>query len=280
MPQVANCLPADLIQPANAGLLGWNGYERHFLAEGDSWFTLAALPGGNLLQELELDRWAMLVNTAYPGDKLSHIVEWRDNQEFVRLLAIPKYAFKWDAILLSAGGNDLIGAAGAEGGLIQKPAGDPNVLDNWINAGSLAKFQAYVKANMECIVELRDSPQSPNKGIPIFTHTYDYPTARPAPAKLLGAVDFAGPWLYDTYVRLGLPAALWVPMTERLIDALATTLLTLNLPNVHVIDTRGVMLRAAEGSTGDSGDWLNEIHANRSGRKKLARRWEPELNKL
>lgn len=280
MPQVANFTPDQLAEAGGPGLLGWNGYERHFLAEGDSWFTLAALPGGNLLQELNLDRWAMLVNTAYPGDKLSHIVQWRDNPEFVRLLAIPKFAYRWDAILLSAGGNDLIGAAGAEGGLIQQPVGDPAVLDSWINAASLAKFQAYVKANMECIVELRDSPQSPNKGIPIFTHTYDYPTARPAPAKLLGGVDFAGPWLYDTYVRLGLPAALWVPMTERLIDALATTLLALNLPNVHVIDTRGVMVRAAEGSTGDSGDWLNEIHANRNGRKKLARRWEPELSRL
>jgi hypothetical protein len=133
---------------------------------------------------------------------------------------------------------------------------------------------------MECIVELRDSAASSNKGIPIYAHTYDYPTARPAPAKLLGAVDFGGPWLYDTYVRFGLPGALWVPMTERLIDALATTLLGLNLPNVHVIDTRGVMTRAAEGSTGNSGDWLNEIHANRNGRKKLARRWAVELNKL
>lgn len=280
MPQVANFVPTDLIEAGSPGYLGWNGYERHFLAEGDSWFTLAALPGGNLLQELELDRWAMVVNTAYPGDKLSHIVEWRDNQEFVRLLAIPKFAYQWDAILLSAGGNDLIGAAGAQGGLIRKTTADPTVLDNWIDADSLAKFQGYVRANMECIVELRDSAASPNKGIPIYAHTYDYPTARPAPARLLDGPAISGPWLYDTYVRLGLPGALWVPMTERLIDVLAQTLLGLNLPNVHVIDTRGVMERAAEGSTRNSGDWLNEIHANRNGRKKLARRWEPELNKL
>jgi hypothetical protein len=280
MPQVANFTPDQLAEAGGPGLPGWNGYERHFLAEGDSWFTLSALPGDNILLEMKLDRQAMVVNTAYPGDHLSHIVQWRDNPQFVNLLAVPKFAYQWDAILLSAGGNDLIGAAGAEGGLIRKPAGDPAVLDNWINAASLAKFQAYVKANMECIVELRDSPQSPNKGIPIFTHTYDYPTARPAPAKLLGAANFAGPWLYDTYQRFGLPGALWVPMTERLIDALATTLLGLNLPNVHVIDTRGVLVRAAAGSTGNSGDWLNEIHANRGGLKKLAARWAEALNKL
>jgi hypothetical protein len=278
MRKVYNFVPRDLEVPGGPGLLGWNGYQRHFLAEGDSWFTLAALPGGNLLQELHHEPLAMLVNTAYPGDKLSNIVEWRDNWEFVRLLTKPGFAYQWDAILLSAGGNDLIAAAGTKGGLIKVPAADPMVLENWINRDSLDKFLRYVKANMECIVELRDSPDSPNKGIPIYAHTYDYPTARPEPARFMGAVDFSGPWLYDAYADIGLPRALWVPMTECLIDALATTLLGMNLANVHVIDTRGVMERAVEGTTGNSGDWLNEIHANRDGRTKLAHCWENVLN--
>lgn len=280
MPQVANFVPADMIEAGGPGLLGWNGYQRHFLAEGDSWFTLAALPGGNLLQELHLDRPAMIVNTAYPGDELSNIVEWRDNRDFVSLLAKPRFDYTWDAILLSAGGNDLIAAASTQGGLLKKPAADPMVLENWINRDSLQKFLRYVKANMECIVELRDSPDSANKGIPIFAHTYDYPTARPAPARLLDGPAISGPWLYDAYVKIGLPHALWVPMTETLIDALADTLLGMNLANVHVIDTRGVMARAEEGTTGNSGDWLNEIHANRNGRKKLAHRWQDVLDNL
>lgn len=277
MLQVANFVASDLTEAGGPGLLGWNGYQRHFLAEGDSWFSLSALPGGNVLQELKLARPAMLVNTAYPGDTLSHIVDWRDNPDFVKLLALPKFAYKWDAILLSAGGNDLIAAAGAEGGLIKQPGDDPSLLDNWINRTSLDKFRRYVKANMECVVELRDSADSPNKGIPIFVHTYDYPTARPAPAKLLDTVNISGPWLYDTYVRFGLPDPLWVPMTEFLIDEMAAILLGLTLPNFHVIDTRGVLDRAAPGSTADSGDWVNEIHANRSGRQKLARRWAEAL---
>ncbi|MBI4999133.1 MAG: hypothetical protein HZC22_19960 [Rhodocyclales bacterium] len=273
-------VPRDLDVPGGPGLLGWNGYQRHFLAEGDSWFTLAALPGGNLLQELYLDRQAMIVNAAYPGDELSKIVEWRKNQEFVRLLTKPGFSYQWDAILLSAGGNDLIAAASTQGGLLRKPVGDPTMLDSWINQVSLDKFLRYVKANMECIVELRDSPDSPNKGIPIYAHTYDYPTARPAPARLGGGPAISGPWLYDTYVRYGLPGALWVPMTETLIDALAETLLGMNLANVHVIDTRGVMERAVAGTTGNSGDWLNEIHANQGGRRKLAHRWQDVLNQV
>jgi hypothetical protein len=280
MPQVANFVPADLTEAGGPGLLGWNGYQLHFLAEGDSWFTISALPGGNLLQELHLDKWAMLINTAYPGDKLSNIVEWRDNQEFVRLLAIPRFAYQWDAILLSAGGNDLTAAAGAENGILKKASTDPAELESWINRPHLEKFLAYVKANMECMVELRDSPESPNKGIPMFVHTYDYPTARPAPAKLLDSIDVSGPWLYDTYVKLGLPQTLWVPMTEFLIDSLAETLLNMNLANVHVVDTRGAMERAAEGTTANSGDWINEIHPNMNGRKKLAKRWAAALNKL
>ena len=42
------------------------------------------------------------------------------------------------------------------------------------------------------------------------------------------------------------------------------------LPNFHVVDTRGTLQRSALGTTGNDGDWLNEIHPNRGGYDKLA----------
>jgi hypothetical protein len=63
-------------------------------------------------------------------------------------------------------------------------------------------------------------------------------------------------------------------------DRLAAVLDGLNLPNVTVIDTRGTLDRAATDHPGDSGDWLNEIHANVGGRRKLARKWAEKLNRI
>jgi hypothetical protein len=278
MPKAVNWTASDLSQPA--GIWGWNDFEHRFLAEGDSWFTLAALPGGNLLQELSLDRSSLIVNTAYPGDTLSHIVDWRDNRDFVNLLSAPGFAYKWDAVLLSAGGNDLVDAALSPNGIVQRPTGTTARVESCINQSSLDAFECYMRANLASVVELRDSPDSPNKGIPIFIHTYDYPTARPAPAKLLGAVGVSGPWLHKAYTHHQVPGEVWASLTDHLMDRLATVLNGLNLPNVTVIDTRGTLDRAVTGDPGNSGDWLNEIHANIGGRKKLARIWADKLNRI
>ena len=262
---------ADINASSNIGQNDrWEFFERHYLAEGDSWFTLAALPGGNVLQEIHLERDSLIVNTAYPGDTLKRIVQWRRNIPFVNLLSKRNFAEKWDAVLLSAGGNDIIDAALSPEGILRRPSGVPRSVDDCIDDRNLQVFEDYMRANMGAVIELRDAPGSPNRGIPIFMHTYDYPTARPAPAKLFDLTGISGPWLYRAYTGHGIPENLWVALTDHLIDRLAALLTTLNLPNLHVIDTRNTLTRAAPGSTGDSGDWLNEIHANRKGRRKIA----------
>ncbi|MDH5539491.1 MAG: hypothetical protein OEY03_08815, partial [Rhizobacter sp.] len=50
------------------------------------------------------------------------------------------------------------------------------------------------------------------------------------------------------------------------------------LPQVHLIDQRGLLTPASPGSTGSNGDWLDEIHPSREGFNKLARnRWDVPL---
>ena len=45
-------------------------------------------------------------------------------------------------------------------------------------------------------------------------------------------------------------------------------------PNLHFFDTTLIPIEpAAPGSSGESGDWINEIHLNRSGCRKLAVPW-------
>lgn len=280
MPQAIVLTPSQLENPDLGQPHRWEFFDRHYLAEGDSWFTLAALPGGNLLQELHLQRSSLVINTASPGDTLSHIVEWRQNRPFVKLLSERKFAQKWDGVLLSAGGNDLIDAAISRDGILRRPSPTATTAGECIHDENLELLKRHLSFHLEQIIELRDARKSPNQGIPVFLHTYDYPTARPAPAKLVGVVGVSGPWLHRAYTEHHIPDALWSPLTEHLIDWLARLLQELKLPNVTVIDTRGTLERAAAGTTGDSGDWLNEIHANQGGRKKLAKRWAQDLHRI
>ena len=276
----AQIVRPDVLTAAGNSSPNWNEFTCHYLAEGDSWFSLAALPGGNLLQELRLERSALIVNSADPGDTLRHMVEWRQNIPFVNLLARKNFAFRWDAILLSAGGNDLIDAALASPGILRRlTAASANAAD-YIDEPNFAALESYLRANFEELVALREDSDSPNKGVPIVIHTYDFPTPRPAPARLLGLVGVFGPWLFKAFTEHDVPQELWQTLSDELLRRLADILTSLNLPNVRVINTLGTLDRAAADSTGDSGDWLNEIHPNRNGRRKLADKWAAVLDAL
>lgn len=280
MPIPARVVHPSVLKQTEPIEVNWEDFERHYLAEGDSWFSLAALPGGNLLQELELGRSALVVDCAAPGDTLTHIVEWSSSPQFTNLFAT-RLAEKWDALLVSAGGNDLIDAALASPGILRQiePGADVAAGD-CVDAAAFAKLERYLRANFAELVKLRDSARSPNKGVPIIIHTYDFATPRPAPALALGLLPASGPWLCKAFEQHGIPKALWVDIADDLQQRLASILRSLDLPGVFVVDTLGTLARAALGSAGDSADWLNEIHPNRGGRRKLAQRWAAALDAL
>jgi hypothetical protein len=74
-------------------------------------------------------------------------------------------------------------------------------------------------------------------------------------------------------------------LAQLLIERLAALLQSLaddgtRLPNLHFFDsTRVALERAQPGTSGDSGDWLNEIHLNRAGCGKVARAWSAEIER-
>jgi hypothetical protein len=99
-------------------------------------------------------------------------------------------------------------------------------------------------------------------------------TPRDAPARL-GVIPVGGPWLIGTYESCGIQDSdLQCAITDRIFDRLTQTLVSLEtrLPNFRVVDTTGTLGRASPTSTGSSRDWLNEIHPNKGGYKKLAAR--------
>lgn len=251
--------------------------DNRLIAEGDSWFTI----GGhtlsdpwfsNILFTLRFTRPTLIVNLAQPGDTIKHISAMPRDHSF-------KYAIEyhdsdpWHAILISGGGNDLIDKAHT---LIKtRPErGDTpiNGPADYCKEFAVQHFLDNIGHHYDRLAKMRGTHH-----IPIVIHTYDYPTPRNAPARFFGLT--LGPWLYPTMQQAEIPQSDWIELSDYLFDRMAELLLSLpaQIPDFHVVDTRHTLDRAALNTTGNSGDWLNEIHPNKNGYKKLADKIEAVL---
>lgn len=267
----------------------WNKstYRQRILAEGDSWFSFGAIPSSNLLNELNFKQSTVIVNIARSGDTIVGIADPGRRKRLAQLLANKHFTVNWDAILLSGGGNDLIGNAGTIVAMRSSMSGTPKPED-YVNTSALAAVVDKVQRAYGDIVEIRDRPDSPNRGVRVVVHTYDYPTPRDSAARFLGAVA-KGPWLYRAMVAKKVPESLWIDVSDRLLNALSNAIVSLTkgpddggpsfgpLPAFEVVDTRGALVRAETGTTHSSGDWLNEIHPNTSGYRRIAERVTGQL---
>ncbi|MCU0805941.1 MAG: SGNH/GDSL hydrolase family protein [Burkholderiales bacterium] len=251
-------------------------FEARILAEGDSWFTIGAIPSSNLLFELRFPRRTAVVNIAYPGDTIVRIADIAANPDLREMLTDRNSGWRWHAIVLSGGGNDLIDRA--RECLRAPPGGSGSAPADYVDAAALGRVIAEVKKGYRDIAALRDST-SLNAGVTIVAHTYDYATPRNAPAKFLFA-GFKGPWLHRAFTDAGVPEPLRVAIADRLFDALADgiTALEREIAHFRVVRTRKSLVRAALGETGASGDWLNEIHPTSAGYAKLAAKLEPVID--
>jgi lysophospholipase L1-like esterase len=179
---------------------------------------------------------------------------------------------EYHAILLSAGGNDLIDALPS----LLKPGAvtatiDPTQPGAAIDNAALAAFDNFLSANIRQLVNFVRDGSGASRDAPIIMHTYDYATPNNSPAKL-GPLN-SGPWMYPVLVQRNLPATLWVPMADFLLKHLADVLSALvgpDMPEFHVVRTLGTVTRATLGATGESGDWENEIHLTAGGYRKVA----------
>jgi hypothetical protein len=276
--------PAQLNDPNGEPL---SQFHRQFLAEGDSWFSIGSLnpfTSANLLQEMAFSKRCVAVNCAQPGDTLRRMVDTRRDPAFVSLLA-GATAREWSGLLFSAGGNDLIDALQARGAavplaqrLLRESAewGPPSMgAARYLSEPGWATFASYLGANFEALLALRDS--GPSAGVPVFIHGYAVAMPRPAPA------GPAGPWLLPPLLAYGIPAADHGALAALLIERLAALLANFaadsaRFPQLRFFDSTQVALTPAQaGTSGASGDWVNEIHLTRAGCRKVARPWSSAI---
>lgn len=283
MPNIALISP-DLLDPVGeAGPFPLEQYALRFLAQGDSWFSIGAIPPfltTNLFDRLSLSRSAIAVNCARPGAELKHMTDTTRDPVFRQLLSGYR-ARPWTALLLSGLGNDLISAA--ESGpsqprhlrlLAVKKEWDAGAsADRYISAAGWQTFAVHAVAVFDRLLHIRDKAAI-NRGLPVVVHTYDFATPRNASAGL----GF-GPWLYRAVKAFGIPEQDWAALGVSLQSKLRALILQIasSEGTVRVVDTQGTLHPALSTDTGPTEHWQNEIHPTSAGYRMLGDRWEVEL---
>ncbi|MBD9368521.1 GDSL-type esterase/lipase family protein [Xanthomonas sp. XNM01] len=241
------------------------------LCFGDSWFQYPPHP-----TDLNKQLARMFKDTLF----LREGVAGRDSAMWKR--ALPRVqdeigTYRFDAILLSAGGNDVVGSELGE--FVKKPTqpqspGDvpwgeiPAPVFEHIRLDTFGHALRYAISDIRQVIQIRDlhSPQSL-----IHVHTYDYVWPWDSPFRL-GPLRF-GPWIKPWLDAAGLvaPDAQQV-VTHWLIDQFARELKALvsQHPNMVLIDSRGTLRTRAQ--------WNDEIHPSAAGFERIARQcWKPRL---
>jgi len=166
------------------------------LAHGDSWFDYP-LDGNDPTGWTDIvvhlrhmgNPHPFILNISQWGDTSTNELSWPKQQKIIDALEDKSNWFdgKPDAILFSAGGNDVAGdqfcifLEDAPGGL---------------NSNSFSKVKGMVSASYEALFKLRDKYAS---GVPIFGHCYDLliPDGR--------GILCIGPWLWPSLKFAGYP---------------------------------------------------------------------------
>jgi hypothetical protein len=226
------------------------------LAEGDSWFDYPVPGGGGgvitQLQEHYLPDVAV-ANMAHAGDEVRQMLALPQRRELEKRLGEPDPDLRFDALLFSGGGNDLVGDQFCLW-LLDGQDGVPPA--NLIDAARLDAVFGVVKAGYLDLITTRDR-LSPNTKI--FFHGYDFP-------KVTGkGVCGLGPWLEPSLDYRNIDPGVQYEVVRALLERFSALLLSVadSARNVFYVPTQGTL--------DPDRDWANEIHPTSFGFRKIAR---------
>lgn len=235
-----------------------------FLAIGDSWFDYP-LDGNDpsltntaiAAQLTQMGNPAPLVlNYALYGQATTAVLTYENQQ---RIIDVASDSSQWlngapDAILVSMGGDDLVGDQFAI------------YLDYQGSGLDAARFQGAldsVRASYMDLFALRDAI-APGKSV--IGHCYDYAIPNGA------APVCAGPWLQPSLEFAGYDLAQGLNIVSAMIDSFSAMLNSLAgeaKNNFVLVDTRGTLARVAFAQNG----WANELHPYPAGFDLLAQKF-------
>ena len=234
------------------------------LTEGDSWFSYPL--NANIADYIEMMSDFSMLRLEHNGDEAREIMGAGSDQ--LKKLKYYLKNYPVDALLMSAGGNDIV-AAELKRLLNPRAAGA-----TWQSAVKLASLTTLLDDIVDAYTRLLDARDALRPGCVVFAHSYCYfqPTGRKAtgPFGLL----HAGPWMKPVLVSKGIdPVAEGPQLTRYLVDELHARLQALAAarPRFIVIDQRAAI-------PVDDVHWADEIHPSGTGFRKLAEVcWKPTL---
>ena len=225
------------------------------LAEGDSWFSYWIPGNGNLIDRINRDIWKnrySILCLASPGDEATQMVD--GNSRWVLQETLKAYA-TIKVLLFSGGGNDI--AAQNLLKLLRADCSGAKSHPACFRDGQPGKRLAEISRAYRELVNIRDTcrPEAV-----IVTHNYDY--------AMLGKKLLWMAWL-DPYMELArVPGKFRLGIVAEFINGFADVLSGLSGPGFEFVKTSGTLKKA---------DWANELHPNRNGFRKLARRFRKTL---
>ena len=242
------------------------------LAEGDSWFEypLPLTHGDGVIYQLQRLLGYGIANMAHHGLEVEQMMGLSIRQEIISRLTDPQVRF--DALLFSGGGNDIVGDQFCIWLRDAPPLVPPAEM---LDLSAVNSVLAILEAEFRELVDIRDqfSPQTV-----IFVHAYDFP---PITGK---GVCGEGPWLKPSldyaYKHLGVAnpdpndefviVKTLMQMFGAMLNRVATD------PKVQrfvVVPTQGTL-------TPSNSDWQNEIHPSAAGFAKIAQEFQASLRSV
>jgi hypothetical protein len=237
------------------------------LAQGDSWFDYPLSGNGLPLVDTDViaqlrrigDMPPVILNQAHHGDSAVNEMSLPKQQRMIAALTDPDnwLTGKPDAILFSAGGNDVAG----DQFCIFLDFNDGKA--SGLNKDRFVKALAAVEACYLDLFALRDRIVP---GVPIFGHCYDFPIPNGAHPPC------AGPWLKPSLDFCNWTVAQGTTIAHDALAAFRDLLKCLESdPNnkFHVVETQGTL---------SPGDWANELHPGPAGFRKVAEKFAAALS--
>lgn len=178
------------------------------------------------------------------------------------------HRYEVDALLFSAGGNDLLGPdLGALLLPFQKGMGAAEAMAE-------KRLDRRLRQIEDCYRELIDMVLDDGADLRVLVNSYDLPMPSCEEARLLGGRS-PGPWLRPAFAAKGFPAGspLEREIPRLLLDRFCAMLdgLSRELPTrFHRVETRGAV----------GTEWADEIHPNARGARAVAARFEAALQRF
>lgn len=234
------------------------------ITEGDSWFSYPL--NANIADHIEMMNDFSILRLEHNGDDARDIMGAGSEQLKKLKYYLKNYAV--DALLLSAGGNDIVSEE-LGNFLDRKAIGNP-----WQSAINLGTFTTVLDDIVAAYSRLLDARDTLRPKCVVFTHSYCYfqPTGRKAtgPFGLLKS----GPWMRPVLTKKGIdPDTEGRDLTRYLVDELHARLKAL-----AAVRSRFVVVDHRATLPVDDVHWADEIHPSGTGFRRLAEDcWRPAL---